>query len=108
MIARIWRGATAAERADDYVDYLDRTGVSEYRTTPGNSGVLVLRRTEGDRTEFTLISLWDSMDAVRSFAGEDAERAVFYPEDDDFLVERDLHSRHHEVIRFHGPPARAG
>ncbi|HZB04005.1 MAG TPA: antibiotic biosynthesis monooxygenase [Actinomycetota bacterium] len=76
MIARIWRGATAADRADDYVEYLDRTGVSEYRATPGNRGVLVLRRTEGDRTEFTLLSLWDSMEAVRAFVGEDPERAA--------------------------------
>jgi heme-degrading monooxygenase HmoA len=108
VIARIWRGATAADRADDYVEYLDRTGVSEYRATPRNRGVLVLRRTEGDRTEFTLVSLWDSMEAIRAFAGEDTERAVFYPEDDDFLVERDLHTRHYEVVRFHVPPARAG
>ena len=76
MIARIWRGATAADRADDYVEYLDRTGVSEYRATPGNRGVLVLRRTAGDRTEFTLVSLWDSMEAVRAFVGEDPELAV--------------------------------
>ena len=76
MIARIWRGATAADRADDYVEYLDRTGVSEYRATPGNRGVLVLRRTEGDRSEFTLLSLWDSMEAVRAFVGEDPELAV--------------------------------
>ena len=76
MIARIWRGATAADRADDYVEYLDRTGVSEYRATPGNRGVLVLRRTEGDRSEFTLLSLWDSMEAVRAFVGEDPERAA--------------------------------
>lgn len=108
MIARIWRGATKADRADDYLEYLDRTGVSEYRATPGNRGVMVLRLTEEDRTEFTLVSLWDSMDAVRAFAGEDPERAVFYPEDDHFLVERDLDVRHHEVVRFHGPPAAAG
>jgi heme-degrading monooxygenase HmoA len=76
VIARIWRGATAADRADDYVEYLDRTGVSEYRATPGNRGVLVLRRTEGDRSEFTLLSLWDSMEAVRAFVGEDPERAA--------------------------------
>jgi heme-degrading monooxygenase HmoA len=108
VIARIGGGATAADRADHSVEYLDRTGVSEYRATPGNRGVLGLRRTEGDRTEFTLVSLWDSTEAVRAFAGEDPERAVFYPEDDDFLLARDVHTRHHEVVRFHGPPDRTG
>jgi heme-degrading monooxygenase HmoA len=72
VIARIWRGATKADRADDYLEYLDRTGVSEYRATPGNRGVMVLRLTEEDRTEFTLVSLWDSMDAVRAFARPDS------------------------------------
>lgn len=101
MIARIWRGVTRAEDADAYVDYLDRTGVSEYRSTAGNRGVLVLRALEGERAEFTLVSLWETMDAVRAFAGDDAERAVFYPEDDAFLIDRDLTVRHYDVVGLH-------
>ncbi|HEX2025484.1 MAG TPA: hypothetical protein VHH92_03720 [Actinomycetota bacterium] len=101
MIARIWRGVTRAEDADAYAEYLDRTGVSEYRSTEGNRGVLVLRADDGDRSEFTLVSLWDGMDAVRAFAGDDPERSVFYPEDDSFLIDRDLTTRHYEVVDLH-------
>jgi heme-degrading monooxygenase HmoA len=101
VIARIWRGSTKAEDAEAYAEYLDRTGVSEYRSTEGNRGVLVLRAIEEDRAEFTLVSLWESMDPVRAFAGDDAERAVFYPEDDAFLVERDLTVRHYDVVGLH-------
>ena len=100
MIARIWRGATAADRADEYLEYLKRTGIADYRATPGNHGVEVLRRTRDGRTVFTLISYWESLDAVKAFAGDQPEVAVFYPEDDDFLVDRELEVEHHEVAKL--------
>ena len=73
--------------------------MAEYAGTEGNRGVLVLRRLTGGRAEFTLVSLWDSLEAVSAFAGEDVERAVFYPEDERFLVERDETVTHYEVAR---------
>jgi len=98
MIARSWRGATRAQDAETYLEYLQRTGFAEYRKTLGNRGVLGLRRIVKDRAEFLLISLWDSTDAIRRFAGDDIEKAVFYPEDERFLVERDDHVSHFEVV----------
>ena len=98
MIARIWRGATRAKDGEAYLDYLERTGLDEYRRTAGNRGVLALRRTVGDRAEFLLLTLWDSEEAVRGFAGDDIERAVFYPEDDRFLVERSEVVDHFQVV----------
>ena len=98
MIARSWRGATRARDAEAYLEYLHRTGFAEYRKTPGNRGVLGLRRIVKDRAEFLLISLWDSKDAIRRFAGDDIEKAVFYPEDERFLVERDDKVSHYEVV----------
>ncbi|HWN17981.1 MAG TPA: hypothetical protein VNO19_03590 [Gemmatimonadales bacterium] len=98
MIARSWRGATRAQDAETYLKYLHRTGLAEYRKAPGNRGVLGLRRIVKDRAEFLLISLWDSTDAIRQFAGSDIEKAVFYPEDERFLVERDDHVSHYEVV----------
>jgi heme-degrading monooxygenase HmoA len=100
MIARTWRGATRAEDAETYVEYLEKTGFHEYRATPGNRGVLGLRRVVGDRAEFLLVTLWESEEAIRKFAGEDIERAVFYSEDDRFLVERDEHVDHFEVVKW--------
>ena len=52
MIARTWRGETAARDADAYVAYLETTGLPGYRSTPGNRGAYLLRRPLGDRTEF--------------------------------------------------------
>jgi heme-degrading monooxygenase HmoA len=98
MIARTWRGAVRAEDADTYLEYLNATGLREYRETPGNQGVLALRRLAGGRAEFFLITLWDSMEAVRRFAGDEPERAVFYPEDERFLIERGERVEHFEVV----------
>ena len=98
MIARIWRGAVRKDDADAYAEYMLATGVAGYAGTPGNRGIYMLRRDLGDRCEYLMFSLWDSLDAVRVFAGEDYETAVFYSEDDRYLVERDEVSSHFEVV----------
>ena len=98
LIARIWHGVTEAVRADEYADYLERTGARECRATPGNHGVYVLRRIEQDRAEFTFISLWESVDAIRRFAGDDYEKAHYYPEDRDFLLELEPFVEHYDVL----------
>lgn len=98
MIARIWRGWTQASVADEYVRYLLETGIKEYRATPGNRGAFILRRPQKNRTEFITLSFWDSLDSVRKFAGEKVERAVFYPEDDKFLVDRETTVSHFDVV----------
>ena len=98
MIARTWRGATAAHDADAYLDYLHQTGLAEYRKMDGNRGVLALRRIADGRAEFLLVSLWDSEESIRQFAGDDIGKAVFYPEDERFLVDRDNHVLHYEVV----------
>lgn len=98
MIARTWRGATLSSDAETYLRYLEETGLSAYRSTPGNIATLVLRRSRGDRAELLLVSLWQDESAVHRFAGDDPEAAVFYPEDDRFLVERDETVDHYEVV----------
>ncbi len=98
MIARIWRGAVRAADADAYAAYIEGTGLAEYRATPGNRGAWLLRRVVGDRCEVVTLSFWDSLDAVRGFAGDDVDRAVFYPEDERFLVERDETVTHWELL----------
>src|SRR5688572_13378156 len=81
LIARIWTGAVRREDADAYAEYMLEMGVAGYVSTSGNRGVWMLRRDVDDRTEFTMFTLWDSYDAIRAFAGDDYEAAVFYPED---------------------------
>jgi heme-degrading monooxygenase HmoA len=106
VIARTWRGAVRKQDGDAYADYIDRTGIAAYVATPGNRGAWMLRRDVGELTEFVTFSLWDSLDAVKAFAGDDYETAVFYPEDDRYLVERDLSTTHYEVARHAGPEGR--
>jgi heme-degrading monooxygenase HmoA len=97
VIARIWRGVTRAEHLDEYLDYLEGTGLGEYGEAEGNLGVTVLRRLVGDRAEFVMISYWESMDAVKGFAGEDPDRAVYYAEDDRYHLEKPPTVDHYEV-----------
>src|SRR5215212_1423408 len=96
MIARTWRGWTRPEDSDAYLDYVERTGGRTARETPGNRGYYILRREHGDRTEFVTMSLWDSLDAIRAFAGDNIEVA-FFPDDDRFLVDRERFVTHYEI-----------
>jgi heme-degrading monooxygenase HmoA len=98
MIARTWHGITEASKADEYLDYLNKTGLPEYRATQGNLGVYVLRRIEGNKAHFLLLSLWESEDALRRFAGSNIEKARYYPEDEQFLLELEPMVTHYEVL----------
>src|SRR5918998_6317967 len=90
MIARTWKGAVRREDGDEYTEYMRKTGMLGYTQTPGNLATLMLRRDVGDRCEFLMFTLWKSIESVEAFAGEDPEKAIFYPKDDAFLIERDL------------------
>jgi heme-degrading monooxygenase HmoA len=98
VIARIWRGWVSTPRAAEYVAYIERTGIAEYRATPGNLGAQMLTRDLADgRTEVLTVSWWESLKSIHGFAGDDISVAVFYPEDDDFLVDRETTVNHYEV-----------
>ncbi|OGS63399.1 MAG: hypothetical protein A3K59_06085 [Euryarchaeota archaeon RBG_19FT_COMBO_69_17] len=98
MIARIWRGTTDAARAEEYVRFLEGTGLREYRETPGNRGVFLLRRVQEGRAEFVTLTLWDSFEAIRRFAGPVPEKAVYYPKDREFLHELSPTVEHFEIV----------
>jgi heme-degrading monooxygenase HmoA len=98
MIGRIWRGVVREADKNTYHEYLNRTGLKEYTATPGNKGVFVLRRVYDGKVEFTLLTLWESWDAIKAFAGPDYEKAVYYPEDKKFLLELDPHVTHYELL----------
>jgi heme-degrading monooxygenase HmoA len=98
MIARIWHGMTEASITEDYVNYMIQTGVTELAATPGNKGVFMLRRLEGDRAHFLMISLWESEAAIRRFAGEDIQKARYYPKDQEYLLELEPTVTHFEVV----------
>ena len=98
MIARMWRGKVRTEQTHEYVEYINGTGIREYRQTPGNRGAQMWTRDLGDgTTEVITVSWWDSLESIRGFAGDDIEAAVFYSEDDDYLVDRGTRVTHFEV-----------
>ena len=98
MIARIWHGVTPRSKADEYVEFLNKTGVKDYRATEGNLDVHVLRRIEGEQAHFLTLTFWDSVEAIQKFAGEDYEKARYYPEDADYLLEFEEKVAHYEVM----------
>jgi hypothetical protein len=102
MIARTWHGVTPVAKADEYLRLMLTVAVPDYRAVPGNLGVYVLRRLEGDHAHFLLLTLWQSEDAIRAFAGADMARAKYYPFDADFLLELEPAATHYEV--FAAPP----
>ena len=102
MIARTWHGVVPLEKAEAYHAYLLDTGVPDLRAIPGNRGVYVLRRAEGEQAHFFMISLWVSLEAIRAFAGDDIERARYYPRDREFLTELEPTVTHYEVLEAPG------
>ena len=98
MIARIWHGRTAAEHFETYTDYLKQVAIPDYRRTPGFKGLTFLRRLSEQEAHFNLITYWDTLDVIRNFAGQDIEKAKYYPEDNHFLLEFEDHVQHYEVF----------
>ena len=105
VIARIWHGRVPAALEETYHAYLLKTGVADYRATPGNRGVYVMRRVKEQVAHFELLTFWNSVEAIKAFAGDDYERARYYPEDDEFLLEREPHVTHLEVLHASPEPA---
>jgi heme-degrading monooxygenase HmoA len=100
MIARVWRGvAQGRSNADAYFRHLDANVLPALTRIAGYREARVLHREQGGRFEFLVMTLWDSMAAIRRFAGDDPERAVVEPEARAVLAEFDDFVRHYEVER---------
>ena len=100
MILRMWRGWVSVGQAEEYIRYIEKTGLPGYRATDGNQGCQLVTRDLGDgRCEVITLSWWESLDVIRGFAGDDINVAKFYPEDDEYLVDRELTVSHYEVER---------
>jgi len=98
MVVRIWRGRILSKDADAYYPYIEETGLRAFRNTPGNRGAFLLRRGDGEIDEMLVVSLWDSLESIGAFAGDDIERAVYYPEDEKYLLELDPNVTHYDVL----------
>ena len=98
MISRIWHGRVPTSKAREYRDFLNRQAIPDYQSVEGNIDVYILERPEGEITHFITLSLWESMDVIRGFAGEDIDTAKYYEEDKDFLLEFEPNVLHYEVV----------
>ena len=108
MIVRIWRGRIPRAKLGEYVAYMEETGLREYVATPGNQGARMLSQDHGEEVEVAMLTFWESWDAIRTFAGEELDRAVYYDRDREFLTRLDERVEHFEVLREARPgPAAA-
>ena len=99
-ITRIWHGITKAEHADEYLTYVEDTGMKEYRAIPGNLSARLLRRIEGDTCHFLTVTEWDSYESIRKFAGENYHKAKYYPEDKKYLLAFEENVAHYETFEY--------
>jgi len=97
LIARTWHGRTAAIKADEYLKFLIERAIPDYQSIAGNRGVTILRRMQGAEAHFLILTLWESREAIEAFAGADIEKAKYYDEDQDFLLEFEPSVTHYEV-----------
>jgi heme-degrading monooxygenase HmoA len=98
VIARLWRGSALPEEADDYVKHLQMSVLPELREIDGFQGIQVMRMNSLEAVEFIVLTFWESMDAIRNFAGEDAEVAVVAPAAQAMFREYDPRVKHFEVV----------
>jgi len=98
MIVRTWHGRTTLSDADAYEAFMARRAAPDYGSVEGLKQLFFTRRDEGDIAHFLLITVWDSMDAVKAFAGDDPAKAKYYPEDDRYLLEKEDCSLNHRVF----------
>jgi heme-degrading monooxygenase HmoA len=106
MIVRAWRGDASVENGPRYVDHLERSVFPELRNIEGHRDAYLLQRTVGDRVEFLVLTLWESMHAIREFAGGDVETAVVEPEARAVLSDFDETVAHYDIVLGPGGPGR--
>ncbi|MEX0288205.1 MAG: antibiotic biosynthesis monooxygenase [Flavobacteriaceae bacterium] len=98
MIARIWKGKTKIEHAEEYEDFMKSRAIPDYSQTIGFIKLIFLKRTDNEYAYFNLITFWKDMDVIKNFAGDDFEKAKYYPEDKRFLLEFPEKVTHFEVF----------
>ena len=98
MIVRQWHGRVPSEKAARYREFLTLRAIPDYTGVKGNISVHILERREGDITHFVTMTFWDSMDSIRRFAGNDVEKAKYYPEDREYLLDFEPTVVHYEVV----------
>ena len=98
MIARHWRGLVKRDRAEAYIEHLQSQTLPQLVQLAGFRDASIQRRDLPQGVEFLVVTVWDSLDAIRSFAGSDAESAVVPDKAREMMIEYDSRARHYEVV----------
>jgi heme-degrading monooxygenase HmoA len=104
VIIREWRGRASPDRAEAYPEHFRRAVLPELRGIPGLLGATLSRREDGSRIEYLVLTRWQSLDAIRAFAGDDIGKAIVEPGAVAALLDFDDFVRHYEVVEDAGPP----
>lgn len=97
-VMRLWHGEVAIEKADEYEKFMIERAAPDYGSVEGLIKLYFQRKDEEKKAHFLLVTLWDSIDSVKKFAGDNPEIAKYYPEDDHFLLEKEKHVSMYEVF----------
>jgi len=97
-IMRLWHGKVAIGKADEYEKFMITKAAPDYSSVDGLQKLYFQRKNEEATAHFLLITIWDSLEAVKNFAGDNPEIAKYYPEDDDFLLEKEEHVSMYQVF----------
>ncbi len=95
---RLWHGEVAIEKADEYEKFLIERAAPDYGSIEGLVKLYFQRKNEEMKAHFLLVTIWDSIESIKKFAGENPEIAKYYPEDDDFLLEKEENVSTYEVF----------
>jgi heme-degrading monooxygenase HmoA len=104
MISRHWKGVVKSGREEEYVRYLRTETFPRLARNAGFLRATILRRHAGEGTEFQIVTLWKSLDAIQAFAGGDAEAAVVPPAAQELLLRYDSRAVHYEVAETFDAP----
>ena len=98
MIARIWQGRTKIEHLEEYTDFMKVRAIPDYKKTGGFVKLTFLKRTDNEFAYFNLITFWENLEVIKNFAGQDFEKAKYYPEDKNYLIDFPEKVIHYDVF----------
>jgi heme-degrading monooxygenase HmoA len=97
-IARIWQGRTKVEHLKEYEDFMKDRAIPDYKKTSGFTKLLFLKNVDSEFAYFKLITVWENLEVIKNFAGEDYEKAKYYPEDKNYLIDFPEKVMHFEIF----------
>ncbi len=97
-IMRLWHGEVSIEKAEEYEKFMIEKAAPDYGSVDGLLKLYFQRRNENKTAHFLLVTIWDSLESIKKFAGAEPELAKYYPEDDNFLLEKEEKTSMYEVF----------